>query len=202
MCWDNRIEGVLNTENNRLWRENERKIIDAATALMHEDARNLPSVAEICRRTGLNRSTFYAHFDNVEDLIRKHSLRLSDERAGLPEPIRRSFKHPNILPLLQNIQDNADFYQAAAVNNMRSSIEGSSARSLELIDEMIRPIFTSNDEVMLFSEFVGKGFTGVINKWLNGGSTADIARVAYVIETCLIMMNAGAEVMASSTQAG
>ena len=47
------------------------KIINAAAELMKEKNYRKISVAEICEKAGINRSTFYRNFEDVYDMVEK-----------------------------------------------------------------------------------------------------------------------------------
>ena len=59
----------MNVKNNRLNRETDEKIIRAVYAMMTQEHRPIGkiTVREICERTGIHRSTFYAHYRDVFD---------------------------------------------------------------------------------------------------------------------------------------
>lgn len=63
----------MNVKNNRLNRETDEKIIRAVYAMMTQEHRPIGkiTVREICERTGIHRSTFYAHYRDVFDLVEK-----------------------------------------------------------------------------------------------------------------------------------
>ncbi len=63
----------MNVKNNRLNRETDEKIIRAVYAMMTREHRPIGkiTVREICERTGIHRSTFYAHYRDVFDLVEK-----------------------------------------------------------------------------------------------------------------------------------
>ena len=63
----------MNVKNNRLNRETDEKIIRAVYAMMTREHRPIGkiTVREICERTGIHRSTFYAHYQDVFDLVER-----------------------------------------------------------------------------------------------------------------------------------
>ena len=63
----------MNVKNNRLNRETDEKIIRTVYAMMTREHRPIGkiTVREICERTGIHRSTFYAHYRDVFDLVEK-----------------------------------------------------------------------------------------------------------------------------------
>ena len=58
-------------ERNRNALRSQRLIRDAFVELARERGRGRITVADVCRRADINRSTFYAHYDNVDDLQEK-----------------------------------------------------------------------------------------------------------------------------------
>ena len=69
----------MNVKNNRLLRETDEKIIRAVYAMMTQEHRPIGkiTVREICERTGIHRSTFYAHYRDVFDLVDKVEKNMS-----------------------------------------------------------------------------------------------------------------------------
>ena len=63
----------MNVKNNRLIRETDEKIIRTVYAMMTQEHRPIGkiTVREICEKTGVHRSTFYAHYQDVYDLVEK-----------------------------------------------------------------------------------------------------------------------------------
>ena len=104
----------MNVKNNRLNRETGEKIIRAVYAMMTQEHRPIGkiTVREICERTGIHRSTFYAHYRDVFDLVEKVEKSMSrqltetffrklDEKA----PARDCFAE-----IFAFIREHRDFY--------------------------------------------------------------------------------------------
>ena len=71
----------MNTKNNRLLRETDEKIIRAVYQMMTREHRPLEkiTVREICQQAGVHRSTFYAHYQDVYDLVDRVEKSMSQE---------------------------------------------------------------------------------------------------------------------------
>ena len=104
----------MNVKNNRLNRETDEKIIRAVYAMMTQEHRPIGriTVREICERTGIHRSTFYAHYRDVFDLVEQVEKSMSrqltetffrklDEKA----PARDCFAE-----IFAFIREHRDFY--------------------------------------------------------------------------------------------
>ena len=61
----------MNTKNNKRRRDSIEKIQRAFVNMLQEKEISRISVTDICKETGLNRSTFYANFLDVYDLADK-----------------------------------------------------------------------------------------------------------------------------------
>lgn len=64
----------MNVANNLRFQETDRKIKNTVLALLQEYQVNKITVRMICEESGVNRSTFYAHFLDVYDLMNKLQL--------------------------------------------------------------------------------------------------------------------------------
>ena len=58
----------MNTKNNRRRRESVEKIEKAFVQQLQAKELKSITVADICKETGLNRSTFYANYPDIYDL--------------------------------------------------------------------------------------------------------------------------------------
>lgn len=73
----------MNTHNNRRSQNSVENIIRAVFGIMYTEKRPLGkiTVREVCERAGINRSTFYAHFQDVYDVAESVEKRMA-EMAG------------------------------------------------------------------------------------------------------------------------
>ena len=73
----------MNTKNNRRRRESVEKIEKAFVKLLQTEELKRITVADICKESGLNRSTFYANFLDVYDLADQLRGQLESEFSSL-----------------------------------------------------------------------------------------------------------------------
>lgn len=145
------------------------------------------SIQEICGRAGINRSTFYAHYEDIYDLLRKISqghyaeLDLAHQAYLRKHPEEKGKLHLEFF--LRFVAEHREFYQFCM--QLRYSEE-----KLDWIYHTVWKEYLQNqnpewstlpDSVMEyhFSYFWG-GFMAVIKRWINGGcleSPAEIARI-------------------------
>lgn len=72
----------MNTPNNKRKRESMEKIEKTFLQLIQKNNIENISVSDICKITGLNRSTFYANYIDIYDLVEKVKSRMADEFAN------------------------------------------------------------------------------------------------------------------------
>lgn len=109
-----------------------RAIWGAVLTLSLERGLHAVTVAQIARRAGINRSTFYAHFPDKQAVVREELARLlRDLRARNDTPTPESFArfdpdtpHPNALRWFAHVAAHADFYRAVLVTGELAAFEG------------------------------------------------------------------------------
>ena len=100
-----------------------RAIWQASLDLAREEGFHAVSVAQVARRAGINRSTFYAHFPDKHAVVRAELARLlRDLRAGQQQPTPESMArfdpqtpHPNALRWFAHVAAHEGFYSAVLV---------------------------------------------------------------------------------------
>ena len=71
----------MNTVNNKRKKESQNKIEKVFIQLIQKKNISEISVSTLCEKAGLNRSTFYANYIDVYDLIEKVKEKMADEFA-------------------------------------------------------------------------------------------------------------------------
>lgn len=168
----------MNVKNNRLNRETDEKIIRAVYAMMTREHRPIGkiTVREICERTGIHRSTFYAHYRDVFDLVEKVEKSMSrqltetffrklDEKA----PARDCFAE-----IFAFIREHRDFYLYYLTESRQYGV-------LQLAWETVRDRAAAvnagpekfgaqtAEEMEYHGVFFLVGMTAVVRMWLQKG---------------------------------
>ena len=168
----------MNVKNNRLNRETDEKIIRTVYAMMTREHRPIGkiTVREICERTGIHRSTFYAHYRDVFDLVEKVEKSMSrqltetffrklDEKA----PARDCFAE-----IFAFIREHRDFYLYYLTESRQYGV-------LQLAWETVRDRAAAvsagpekfgaqtTEEMEYHGVFFLVGMTAVVRMWLQKG---------------------------------
>ena len=168
----------MNVKNNRLNHETDEKIIRTVYALMTQQHRPIGkiTVREICEEAGIHRSTFYAHYQDVYDLVEKVEQNMSrqltesffrklDENA----PARDCFTE-----VFSFIREHREFYLYYLTESKQAGV-------LQLAWESVRDraaaanaepaLFgaASSDEMAYHGIFFLTGMTAMVRMWLQKG---------------------------------
>jgi AcrR family transcriptional regulator len=154
------------------------KIRDATLALLGEKPLAKITVQEIVKKAGVNRSTFYAHYVDVYDLMEK----IESEILG-PVPNEALYGEINkidggdttrLKQLVASFRENRVFYRIYFSSFSES--QRVKEASLQMRQFFIRPYLEQakhfeKEEFDLQFEFCKAGFFGVIRTWLNHDCT-------------------------------
>ena len=168
----------MNTKNNRLIRETDEKIIRTVYQMMTQERRPIGkiTVREICERSEIHRSTFYAHYQDVYDVVEKVEASMSrqltetffrklDENASARDCFTEIFAF---------IRTHREFY-------IYYLNEGKNFGVLQLAGDMIRERYNgvhaqpqafgarSEEEMEYHGAFFLFGMTAMVRLWLKNG---------------------------------
>lgn len=102
----------MNTPNNKRKRASMERIEKVFIELLQTRELNEISVSDICKRAGLNRTTFYANYTDIYGLADAIRDNLEKEVSNLyKDEITQGFNSNDYLKLFYHIKDNQLFYQ-------------------------------------------------------------------------------------------
>ena len=168
----------MNVKNNRLNRETDERIIRTVYRMMTQEQRQIGkiTVREICERAEIHRSTFYAHYQDVYDLVEKVEQNMSrqltetffrklDEKA----PARDCFTE-----IFTFIREHREFYLYYLSESRKSGV-------LQLAWDVIHDRYSdakvdlsrfgvdTPGEMAYHGAFFLMGMTAVVRLWLQNG---------------------------------
>ena len=151
----------MNTINNKRKKESQEKIEKTFLQLIQKKNINEISVSTICEIAKLNRSTFYANYIDVYDLVEKVKNRMADEFAEF-QLSNNSKQDPNgYLNLFKHIKDNQIFFKTY-FKLEDISISPITEYHMELAEK-----YYNNEYIDYHIEFFRAGLNAIIKKWLN-----------------------------------
>lgn len=159
------------------------------------------TVKEICQKAGVNRSTFYLHYETVGDLLKEATENMYKKffsvfDVNAPELIGNiAQKDPEDLifitsdylyPYLNFIKDNQKLFRASLRNPIALQ---SDIRFEELKKYVIEPILSRFDiphkDHNYWITYYIHGTMAIIREWLTGDCHDSVEKVSEIIEKCI-----------------
>lgn len=163
------------------------------------------SVKEICEGAGVNRSTFYLHYETIGDLIEEtieyvigHFLESFDrtpenfleqlESVPLDNLVLINDKY--LIPYLQFIYDNRNVFKAAINNpaSMRAEKMYSGIKK-HILEPIMMRFQIPKEEQNYRMEYYLSGIWAIIQEWINRDCKESIEQIKLIIEKCVIPEN-------------
>lgn len=174
---------------------------EALLALLEEKDLEYITVKEICHRAGVNRSTFYLHYETIADLV-DETLEMINQRFRSYFPQQEeevlgnmgSRERENLvlvtreylLPYLRFIRDNKKVYRAAFRNP--SSMQAHT-RYGELKQQILGPILERFEipaaHRAYYMAYYVEGIIAIVKEWLRQDCTDEVEMIADIIESCV-----------------
>ena len=174
---------------------------EALLALLEEKDLEYITVKEICRQAGVNRSTFYLHYETVADLVnetlemidqifRSYFPREGEEVLGNMGSREREdlvlVTREYLLPYLCFIRDNKKVYRAAFRNP--SSMQAH-VRYGELKQHILGPVLERFEiptaHWPYYMAYYVEGIIAIVKEWLQKDCADEVEMIADIIESCV-----------------
>lgn len=154
----------MNTPNNKRKRESQERIEKVFLDLLQTRELNQIRVADICKRAGLNRTTFYANYTDLYALADSIRDKLESDLAELyQEEISSGFNSNNYLKLFRHIRENQIFYRTYFKLGYDDNYK------IILYDKNLAQEHFQNQWIEYHMEFFKSGLTKIIKMWLQNG---------------------------------
>ena len=173
----------------------------ALISLLKKKSFEYITVSEICETAGVNRSTFYLHYETIGDLLNETTRYLLNdflsyfstdaqaiaynlENCELDELIFVGDKH--LTPYLTYIKDNKEVFSTALLHNKTLGFEDVYKRMFENIFNPIldRFHYPQNDRQYVMMYYLN-GINAVVNEWLKNGCDKSIKEISKIISVCI-----------------
>lgn len=143
----------------------------ALVELIQEKRWDRIRVQDILDRTGVGRSTFYAHFDNKFDL-------LIAEIPTITMPISDADGSPDLLPLFEHVADMRLVLLPLMTQPLLGDIMDTFQQSLAAAwTEHLAAHHVPDARRMVVAELLAGGFLSVARNWVKAGCEADAATI-------------------------
>ena len=181
---------------------------NALIALLEVKDLEYITVKEICEKAGVNRSTFYLHYETIADLVNE-ALESVDTRflSCFPQDTKDIWDKINenalnelilitqdyLKPYLQFISDNRKVYRAAFrnPNNMQANIRYENLKKY-ILEPILKKFGVPDKFQQYYIAYYIEGIAAIIKEWLNHDCSDPVEAIAAVIEEC-VRPSGGAE---------
>ena len=159
------------------------------------------TIREICEEAGVNRSTFYLHYENLSDLLKETSAYVLNEFVSYFSVDTRSissqftdcalqelnFIHEKYLhPYLSYVRENRRIFGAVLSQPMTFETNAVYQR---LFDHIFDPIldrfhYPSQDRRYVMMFYLN-GITAIVKEWIQDGCEKSVEEVSAIIHCCV-----------------
>lgn len=178
----------MNTKNNQRFRETEIRMEAAMLELMKNMKFEKITVKKICEKAKVNRSTFYAHFLDIYDMLDKMERELRKELIGNYKEKGKYhiFSEESFLLFLRHIKKHKYFYKI----NLRTRKEFPLSQGYDQLWEIIKMRckqagIKTDEEVMYYFIYFQAGFTMILKHWVDTECMLKEEEVATLIRNCI-----------------
>ena len=179
----------MNKKNNRQYQGSAVRMEVALLELMNQFPFEKITVKTICDRAGVNRSTFYAHYTDIYDMIEQMENNLRKElMEGYPVPGKvKPLSVESFLPFLVFIRNHRDFYRIALKTRREFPIK----QGFEpLWNQIIKPLclkagIMSEKEMMFYWIGFQAGFTMILKYWVENDCKESAEQLAEIIHNVI-----------------
>ena len=165
----------MNTKNNKRRRESMRRIErEFVNMLLERDIEEI-TVSDICKAAEINRSTFYANYQDIYDLAEKICKDMQNEfnnsfSGAIDEGL-------GALKMFTHIYENQLFYKIYFL------LEKYNKDALLVYDRVRAEQDFQNKNIDYHIEFFRSGFNAVVKLWLKGGCRETPEEMAEILKS-------------------
>lgn len=175
----------MNKKNNKQFQDSAARMEQSMLELMNTTPFEKITVRLLCGRAGVNRSTFYAHYRDIYDMVEQMETNLQKELMydySVPGSVT-PLSPESFIPFLEFIREHEDFYRIALKTRRKFPLR----QGFEpLWNQVVKPLclksgITSENEMLYY--FVGfqAGFTMILKCWVEQGCTESAEKIAQII---------------------
>lgn len=173
----------------------------ALLSLLEKKPFEFVTISELCEEAGVNRSTFYLHYENTADLLKEAMAYVLDNFASYfsvdLESIASKYENCDLQelnfinekylhPYLSFIKENQRLF--AAVLSQPTTFD-SKAMFQRLFDDVFHPVLNRfhypKDEQHYVMMFYLNGITAIITEWLKDACSKSIEEISSIIHYCI-----------------
>jgi AcrR family transcriptional regulator len=158
-------------------------IKDSFVKLLKDQPINKITVKDVCDLAEINRATFYKHYTDCFDLLK----RIEDESIAELQQLVKDSRHKGISDIfnkiLSEMKEKGSLYYTLFSENGDSAFP---TRILNLCYEQVNPLIEAPDYSLTQQEwlyyFMAYGCSGILTHWVNSGMKEEPSEITKLIE--------------------
>ena len=156
----------MNIKNNSRYKMSSEKIETAFLTLILNHKYEDINISQICEQANINRSTFYCHYDDINDLVIKIESKFANSMANIFNYGERQ-THQAFIEMFTFIKENKYFYKAFLSIPYQTLAETNTKIDiLKHIGETTNIDKTNNIGIFYRASFFGAGIKEMCRLWL------------------------------------
>ena len=177
----------MNRRHNQHYQNTHRRLIQTMLDIIDasENARAQVTVRQVCERTGINRSTFYAHFTDIPDMFEQTEAILS---AQLRECYPEELAVFSFVPFLSHIRTHRKFYRASVEHRIflqpKEDMNMIAERFLLPAYERQNGSIPQEDRPFCRSSICFSVY-GIVRLWIEDDCRRPVEEIEQIIQKCL-----------------
>ncbi len=177
----------MNTKNNQRFKDTEERVKETLLHLLQIKPISQITVRLICEEAQINRSTFYAHYLDIPDLVKKLG---KDMMTDIAELFRTSdsvldffLSHPHLTKMLYYVKEHRDLFDVYINLSGPNATDESFTIFFESYGKSYLKELGLDDESEMWYhfKFFQAGFLAILGRWLTTGCPEAPEKIATII---------------------
>lgn len=171
----------MNISFNQRYYSTEEKIQRALFSLLEFKKYNDIAIKEICYEAGINRSSFYAHYQDINDLMIKTENSLSKHMAEIFKPTK-IWDEQVFVEMFNFLLENKNFYKAYLDTNEQTFMEKNDfVNYLNIVEKYNKSLNFNSSERIYHMAFFAGGLKALCKSWIKTGCKETPEQMAKII---------------------
>lgn len=171
----------MNINYNQRYQSTEEKIQKALFSLLKFRDYNDIAIKEICYEAGIHRSSFYAHYQDINHLMMSIEKKLSNSIIKIFDP-SVMWNQQTFVKLFEFLKENKNFYKAYLKTSEQTFMEKNDFMNfVNKMGENNMSLIYSSDEIIYHMAFFAGGIKAMSKSWIMTGCKETPEQMAKIL---------------------
>ena len=175
----------MNTKNNQRFRAMDVRLKATMLPLLQETPFEAITVTKVCQVAGVNRSTFYAHYTDLFDMLGQMETHLREELSETLAEVD-ILSQTSLTLFLRHVRQHHFFYQAVLRHHPESVrfLDADTMYQHVILPYCRQKDITGTAEAQYLLTFFQAGFTMVLRRWVESGCAENEEAMTALLFSC------------------